>query len=289
MEAKVFGIIVSSKTGQNRIDLAIKLAQIAGEHGKKAQIIIMDLVTPEQLLAFKVDAYVNTACPRITILPHECGAPGDPVPAGEELARPVLPAVRRAGRPGGGGQGGGRRARLGARGRAHRAGAETRAAEHLRQPPDRARQDDRPRHHRRLQRRLGEGAQPRGTPLHRHAARPGGCERSSHEGGGAFPEPVGGARGGQAGDRRRAGAGARARTAAAPGVTRAAPAGDTGLPGAAGRRLSLALAEPRASRARQDSAPLAAPPGASRPASGRRPRGRRASGGQVPTRRSAAP
>ncbi|CAG0971067.1 hypothetical protein METP3_01492 [Methanosarcinales archaeon] len=67
MDAKVFGIIVSSKSGQNRIDLAKKLAQIAGEHGKKAQIIIMDLVTPEQLLAFKVDAYVNTACPRITI------------------------------------------------------------------------------------------------------------------------------------------------------------------------------------------------------------------------------
>ena len=28
---------------------------------------MMDLVTPDQLLAFKVDAYVNTACPRITI------------------------------------------------------------------------------------------------------------------------------------------------------------------------------------------------------------------------------
>jgi 2-(3-amino-3-carboxypropyl)histidine synthase len=67
MDAMVFGIIVSSKSGQNRIDLAKKLAQIAREHGKKAQIIMMDLVTPDQLLAFKVDAYVNTACPRITI------------------------------------------------------------------------------------------------------------------------------------------------------------------------------------------------------------------------------
>jgi len=67
MEAKVFGIIVSSKSGQNRIGLAQKLAEIAKKHGKKAQIIMMDLVTPEQLLAFKVDAYVNTACPRITI------------------------------------------------------------------------------------------------------------------------------------------------------------------------------------------------------------------------------
>lgn len=67
MDATVFGIIVSSKSGQNRIDLARKLSEMARRHGKKTQIIMMDLVTPEQLLAFKVDAYVNTACPRITI------------------------------------------------------------------------------------------------------------------------------------------------------------------------------------------------------------------------------
>lgn len=67
MPAKVFGIIVSTKTGQNRIKLAERLVEIADKHGIEAHIIIMDLVTPEQLLAFKVDAYVNTACPRITI------------------------------------------------------------------------------------------------------------------------------------------------------------------------------------------------------------------------------
>lgn len=67
MDAKVFGIIVSTKSGQNRIDLARRLAGIARRYGKKTQIIMMDLVTPDQLLAFKVDAYVNTACPRITI------------------------------------------------------------------------------------------------------------------------------------------------------------------------------------------------------------------------------
>ncbi len=67
MSAKVFGIIVSTKSGQNRIKLARKLVEIANKHGVEAHIIIMDLVTPEQLLAFKVDAYVNTACPRITI------------------------------------------------------------------------------------------------------------------------------------------------------------------------------------------------------------------------------
>jgi 2-(3-amino-3-carboxypropyl)histidine synthase len=66
MDANVFGIVVSTKSGQNRMALARRLIEIAGKHGKKGFIILMDLVTPEQLLAFKVDAYVNTACPRIT-------------------------------------------------------------------------------------------------------------------------------------------------------------------------------------------------------------------------------
>jgi 2-(3-amino-3-carboxypropyl)histidine synthase len=67
MSAKVFGIIVSTKSGQDRMQLAQKLADIANKHGIEAFIILMDLVTPEQLLAFKVDAYVNTAYPRIAI------------------------------------------------------------------------------------------------------------------------------------------------------------------------------------------------------------------------------
>jgi 2-(3-amino-3-carboxypropyl)histidine synthase len=67
MDARVFGIIVSSKSGQNRMELAEKLKETACRHGITGVIIIMDLVTPEQLLAFKVDAFVNTACPRITI------------------------------------------------------------------------------------------------------------------------------------------------------------------------------------------------------------------------------
>ncbi|MBU4374054.1 MAG: diphthamide biosynthesis enzyme Dph2 [Euryarchaeota archaeon] len=67
MSAKVFGIIVSTKSGQNRMKLSQKLVGIANKHGIEALIILMDVVTPEQLLAFKVDAYVNTACPRIAI------------------------------------------------------------------------------------------------------------------------------------------------------------------------------------------------------------------------------
>jgi len=67
MNADVFGIIVSTKSGQNRMELAMRLKTLAEKHGKKCLIIEMDLVTPEQLLAFQADAYVNTACPRITI------------------------------------------------------------------------------------------------------------------------------------------------------------------------------------------------------------------------------
>ncbi len=67
MDAKVFGIIVSTKSGQNRMALAERLKETSDKHGKEAFLILMDLVTPEQLLAFKADAYVNTACPRITI------------------------------------------------------------------------------------------------------------------------------------------------------------------------------------------------------------------------------
>ncbi len=67
MDAAVFGIIVSTKSGQNRMELAMRLKALAEKHGKKGFIIEMELVTPEQILAFQADAYVNTACPRITI------------------------------------------------------------------------------------------------------------------------------------------------------------------------------------------------------------------------------
>ncbi len=67
LDADVFGIVVSSKPGQERMKLALELKRKAKEHGKDAHILTMDLVTPDQLLQFKVDAFVNTACPRLAI------------------------------------------------------------------------------------------------------------------------------------------------------------------------------------------------------------------------------
>jgi len=66
-DARTFGIIVSRKTGQARMELARDLKGLAETHGKAAQIFLMDLVAPEFLEGYRVDAWVNTACPRIAI------------------------------------------------------------------------------------------------------------------------------------------------------------------------------------------------------------------------------
>ena len=66
-DAAVFGIIVSKKIGQERMDLALGLKALAEKHDRHANIFLMDLVSPEFLEGYRVDAWVNTACPRIAI------------------------------------------------------------------------------------------------------------------------------------------------------------------------------------------------------------------------------
>lgn len=66
-DAQVFGIIVSKKIGQLRMDLANDLKALAEKHGRQAHMFLMDLVSPEFLEGYRVDAWVNTACPRIAI------------------------------------------------------------------------------------------------------------------------------------------------------------------------------------------------------------------------------
>ena len=66
-DAEVFGIIVSRKIGQERMGLARDLKGLAEKHDRTAQIFLMDLVAPELLQGYRVDAWVNTACPRIAI------------------------------------------------------------------------------------------------------------------------------------------------------------------------------------------------------------------------------
>jgi 2-(3-amino-3-carboxypropyl)histidine synthase len=66
-EARSFGIIISSKPGQQRKALADRLKAMILGKGRKAFLIVMDNVTPDQLMAFQLDAFVSTACPRLAI------------------------------------------------------------------------------------------------------------------------------------------------------------------------------------------------------------------------------
>ncbi|MGQ0797699.1 MAG: diphthamide biosynthesis enzyme Dph2 [Methanobacteriota archaeon] len=66
-DAQLFGIIVSRKIGQARMELAKDLQVLAEKHGRRATVFLMDLVAPEYLEGYRVDAWVNTACPRIAI------------------------------------------------------------------------------------------------------------------------------------------------------------------------------------------------------------------------------
>jgi 2-(3-amino-3-carboxypropyl)histidine synthase len=63
----MFGIIVSKKIGQVRMEMAADLKRLAEKHGRAAEIFLMDLVSPDFLEGYRVDAWVNTACPRIAI------------------------------------------------------------------------------------------------------------------------------------------------------------------------------------------------------------------------------
>jgi 2-(3-amino-3-carboxypropyl)histidine synthase len=67
-EAKKFGVLVSTKAGQQRLDMARNIKQLIQNHGREAYIILLDNIKPESLMAFRdLDAYIVTACPRIAI------------------------------------------------------------------------------------------------------------------------------------------------------------------------------------------------------------------------------
>ena len=60
-DAESFGIIVSTKSGQHRIELARRLAALSD----RTVLVMMREVSPAGMLDLGFGAYVNTACPRI--------------------------------------------------------------------------------------------------------------------------------------------------------------------------------------------------------------------------------
>ena len=66
-DANSFLVIVSTKVGQRRDSTADDLMKKINSAGKKGYKAVMNEVTPDSLLAYRVDAYVNTACPRLAM------------------------------------------------------------------------------------------------------------------------------------------------------------------------------------------------------------------------------
>ncbi len=66
-QAKSIAIWVSSKRGQQRMQLAIELRKKIEAKGKKALVFVSDLLLPDYLLGVQIEAIVSTACPRIAL------------------------------------------------------------------------------------------------------------------------------------------------------------------------------------------------------------------------------
>jgi len=79
--AETLGVLVSTKGGQFRLGEAMKVRERLKAAGKKVFLFAGDFLSPENLMSFKVGAWVNTACPRIVEDDHE-----NPVVTMEEIS-----------------------------------------------------------------------------------------------------------------------------------------------------------------------------------------------------------
>lgn len=67
-EAETFGVVISTKGGQMRMQLAQKTLQKLRKAGKKGYLIQNKQISPNDLLYFRhLDAFVGVACPRVPI------------------------------------------------------------------------------------------------------------------------------------------------------------------------------------------------------------------------------
>ena len=66
-DAQSFLVIVCSKVGQDRSELADVIVGLLRSHGRAAFKVVIEEVNPTALMSYQVDAFVNTACPRIAM------------------------------------------------------------------------------------------------------------------------------------------------------------------------------------------------------------------------------
>lgn len=66
--SKNIGIIIDTKIGQYKPKMALKLKKLIDENGKSSLLICVNGIVPEHINNFiEIDAFVNTACPRVSI------------------------------------------------------------------------------------------------------------------------------------------------------------------------------------------------------------------------------
>ena len=67
-KARIFGVLIGLKRGQKHLEEALRVKETIQKSGKIACLFAIREVVPEALMEFPtVDAYVNTACPRISL------------------------------------------------------------------------------------------------------------------------------------------------------------------------------------------------------------------------------
>ena len=64
--AERVGILVSTKAGQEMLDNALILKEKIEGMGKKAFIFISDMINPSEFENFKMQCWINTACPGLS-------------------------------------------------------------------------------------------------------------------------------------------------------------------------------------------------------------------------------
>jgi 2-(3-amino-3-carboxypropyl)histidine synthase len=65
LDAQSFGVLVGTKSGQCKLEDALTVQRNAIAKGRNAYVIALDEICEEKLLGYAVDAFVNTACPRL--------------------------------------------------------------------------------------------------------------------------------------------------------------------------------------------------------------------------------
>lgn len=68
MDARVFGILLGLQPGQMDLDKVKEMESILREHGRIVYILPIHIFDPDTLSSFRgIDAFVNTACPRLAL------------------------------------------------------------------------------------------------------------------------------------------------------------------------------------------------------------------------------